>query len=216
VVALIAYERPEQSPLAHLLQLSQRELVADVVNAAILQVAGQSAAAAGDAAGAAAADSSSVDLSSSPPQVRTGTPVNELKKEVHVHVGHQHAVCSSLAWWCLMQTCACVWHSPVAQLLLWLACQSASNPPWQLPFPICCCCGAECCCCLRARLRCCCGSWLQRGQHCVRSKAGESPLTFVRPCSALRRDTWLVACIPCMQRPRLDHASAKLGVGLEN
>jgi hypothetical protein len=71
VVALIAYEHPEQSPLAHLLQLSQRELVADVVNAAILQVAGQSeAAAAGDAAGAAAADSSSAEAGSSPPQVR--------------------------------------------------------------------------------------------------------------------------------------------------
>lgn len=38
VVALIAYEQPEQSPLAHLLQLSQREVVADAVNAAILQV----------------------------------------------------------------------------------------------------------------------------------------------------------------------------------
>ena len=38
VVALIAYEHPEQSPLAHLLQLSQREVVADAVNAAILQV----------------------------------------------------------------------------------------------------------------------------------------------------------------------------------
>jgi len=38
VVALIAYEQPEQSPLAHLLQLSHREVVADAVNAAILQV----------------------------------------------------------------------------------------------------------------------------------------------------------------------------------
>jgi hypothetical protein len=39
VVALIAYEQPEQSPLAHLLEVSQREVVADAVNAAILQVA---------------------------------------------------------------------------------------------------------------------------------------------------------------------------------
>lgn len=39
VVALIAYEQPEQSPLAHLLDMSQREVVADAVNAAILQVA---------------------------------------------------------------------------------------------------------------------------------------------------------------------------------
>jgi hypothetical protein len=39
VVALIAYEQPEASPLAHLLQLSQREVVADVVNAAILVAA---------------------------------------------------------------------------------------------------------------------------------------------------------------------------------
>lgn len=39
VVALIAYEHPEQSPLAHLLEVSQREVVADAVNAAILQVA---------------------------------------------------------------------------------------------------------------------------------------------------------------------------------
>jgi hypothetical protein len=74
VVALIAYEHPEQSPLAHLLQLSQRELVADVVNAAILQVAGQPAAAAAAAADAAAAatDSSSAEGSSSTPQVSTG------------------------------------------------------------------------------------------------------------------------------------------------
>jgi hypothetical protein len=38
VVALIAYEHPEQSPLAQLMQLSQREAVADVLNAAILQI----------------------------------------------------------------------------------------------------------------------------------------------------------------------------------
>lgn len=56
VVALIAYEHPEQSPLAHLLQLSQREVVADAVNAAILQVT-----AAGGAGGSS---------SSSKPQVR--------------------------------------------------------------------------------------------------------------------------------------------------
>eukprot|EP00879_Flechtneria_rotunda_P014464 GHRR01015113.1.p1 GENE.GHRR01015113.1~~GHRR01015113.1.p1 ORF type:complete len:351 (+),score=113.33 GHRR01015113.1:510-1562(+) len=42
VVALIAYERPEESPLAHLLHLSQRELVADAVNAAVLQASGTS------------------------------------------------------------------------------------------------------------------------------------------------------------------------------
>ena len=38
VVALIAYEQPEQSPLGQLLQLHQREVVADAVNAAILHV----------------------------------------------------------------------------------------------------------------------------------------------------------------------------------
>lgn len=38
VVALIAYEHPQQSPLSHFLHLHQREHVADVVNAAILQV----------------------------------------------------------------------------------------------------------------------------------------------------------------------------------
>uniref|UniRef100_A0A383VPB8 B30.2/SPRY domain-containing protein n=1 Tax=Tetradesmus obliquus TaxID=3088 RepID=A0A383VPB8_TETOB len=69
VVALIAYEHPQQSPLAHLLHLSQREAVADAVNAAILQVAGQSAAAAaGDEAGAATKDSGSTEAGSSPPQ----------------------------------------------------------------------------------------------------------------------------------------------------
>eukprot|EP00898_Chlorokybus_atmophyticus_P007569 jgi/Chlat1/7813/Chrsp66S07270 len=37
VVALLAYEHPEESPLASLLQFSQREAVADTVNAAVLQ-----------------------------------------------------------------------------------------------------------------------------------------------------------------------------------
>lgn len=49
VVALIAYESPEKSPLAHLLLLSQREHVADVLNAAVLQVS--ATAAKGSAAG---------------------------------------------------------------------------------------------------------------------------------------------------------------------
>ena len=39
MVALIAYERPEASPLAHLLAPTQREAVADAVNAAVLCVA---------------------------------------------------------------------------------------------------------------------------------------------------------------------------------
>lgn len=50
VVALIAYEHPEQSPLAHLLQLSQREVVADAVNAAILQASASGSSADGAAA----------------------------------------------------------------------------------------------------------------------------------------------------------------------
>ena len=37
-VALIAYERPEASPLRHLLSLQQRESVADIVNSAILTI----------------------------------------------------------------------------------------------------------------------------------------------------------------------------------
>jgi hypothetical protein len=62
VVALIAYERPEQSPLAPLLQLSQREVVADAVNAAILQVAA--------AGGAGSSSPGTVATGSSKPQVR--------------------------------------------------------------------------------------------------------------------------------------------------
>jgi hypothetical protein len=37
VVALIAYQQPEQSPLAPLLSQAQREATADIVNAAVLQ-----------------------------------------------------------------------------------------------------------------------------------------------------------------------------------
>lgn len=48
MVALIAYERPEESPLRHLLAPSQREAVADAVNAAILAVAGDAAGGGGD------------------------------------------------------------------------------------------------------------------------------------------------------------------------
>lgn len=62
VVALIAYERPEQSPLAHLLQLSQREVVADAVNAAILQVAA--------AGGTGSSSPGTVATGSSKPQVQ--------------------------------------------------------------------------------------------------------------------------------------------------
>jgi hypothetical protein len=51
VVALIAYEAPEASPLAHLLSTAQRERVADVVNAAVLGAAAAAAAAAGGAEG---------------------------------------------------------------------------------------------------------------------------------------------------------------------
>jgi hypothetical protein len=58
VVALIAYQSPELSPLAHLLQPSQRELVADAINAAILQAAASGSSSDGAAAG------------SSKPQVR--------------------------------------------------------------------------------------------------------------------------------------------------
>lgn len=49
VVALIAYESPEASPLAHLLSMAQREKVADAINAAVLSVA--TAAAAGGKGG---------------------------------------------------------------------------------------------------------------------------------------------------------------------
>ena len=37
VVALIAYEKPEESPLKDLMSMGQRERVADALNAAILQ-----------------------------------------------------------------------------------------------------------------------------------------------------------------------------------
>ncbi len=37
-MALVAYEQPEQSPLQHLLEVQQREHVADVVNTAVLQL----------------------------------------------------------------------------------------------------------------------------------------------------------------------------------
>lgn len=48
-MALIAYESPEASPLAHLLSMAQREKVADAINAAVLSVA--TAAAAGGKGG---------------------------------------------------------------------------------------------------------------------------------------------------------------------
>eukprot|EP00877_Chromochloris_zofingiensis_P000059 jgi/Chrzof1/10053/Cz04g25140.t1 len=56
VIALVAYERPEEGPLHYLLALSQREQVADVVNRAVLSVAGASSSSSGsscngDAAG---------------------------------------------------------------------------------------------------------------------------------------------------------------------
>jgi hypothetical protein len=59
VVALIAYEQPEASPLGYLLQLGQREVVADAVNAAILQAASAGAGSSGAVDGGAAATSSS-------------------------------------------------------------------------------------------------------------------------------------------------------------
>lgn len=80
VVALIAYEQPQQSPLAHLLALSQREVVADAVNAAILQ-----ASSSGPGDGAAARGSSSK------PQVRLLCR--------HPHTGHRRAL--------LLAGCAC-------------------------------------------------------------------------------------------------------------
>ncbi len=40
VIALIAYQHPESSPLAHLLSKQQREAVADTVNSAVLAAVG--------------------------------------------------------------------------------------------------------------------------------------------------------------------------------
>lgn len=51
VVALIAYEQPEHSPLSHLLHRQQRERVADVVNAAVLQASSAVVAAANGRSG---------------------------------------------------------------------------------------------------------------------------------------------------------------------
>lgn len=63
VVALIAYEQPEASPLAHLLAPAQREAVADVINSAVLSAltsgGGATACSADDADGGAADASSS-------------------------------------------------------------------------------------------------------------------------------------------------------------
>jgi len=51
VVALIAYESPEASPLGSLMSPAQREKVADVVNSAVLSVATAAAAAAAASSG---------------------------------------------------------------------------------------------------------------------------------------------------------------------
>jgi hypothetical protein len=48
VVALIAYEKPEESPLKDLLSRGQRERVADALNAAILQATAAAAVVGGD------------------------------------------------------------------------------------------------------------------------------------------------------------------------
>ncbi|EFJ44175.1 hypothetical protein VOLCADRAFT_106503 [Volvox carteri f. nagariensis] len=56
VVALVAYQNPEASPLAHLLDRAQRDAVADAVNAAVLVVASDIGV--GGAAGAAGAATS--------------------------------------------------------------------------------------------------------------------------------------------------------------
>lgn len=93
---MIAYEQPQQSPLAHLLALSQREVVADAVNAAILQ-----ASSSGPGDGAAARGSSS-----SKPQVRL------LCRHLHARciaecccwLVYAHAASSELSCCCLLQS----------------------------------------------------------------------------------------------------------------